>query len=130
MSRNRTGTVALSLFAVLFGLLTIVVGGSVLFNETAAETMGNYVPFVLVFNFVAGFFYVIAGLGMLKEQTWAARLSMVIAASTILVFVAFGVHVFSGGLYENQTPVALTLRSFVWTGLTLWQWPMLTKDRT
>jgi len=39
------------------------------YDKTAAA--GNYVPFVLRFNFVAGFAYVIAGIGMLKQRQWA-----------------------------------------------------------
>ena len=53
---------AISLVAVGFGLLTIKEGGTILFGDEAARSAaGNYVPFVLWFNFAAGFAYVIAG---------------------------------------------------------------------
>ena len=53
----------ISLVAVGFGLLTIKEGGTVLFGgEAARASAGNYVPFVLWFNFVAGFAYVIEAL--------------------------------------------------------------------
>ena len=55
--------------AILFGLLTIKVGGTVLFGDDAARAAaGKYIPFVLAFNFAAGFFYVIAGAGLLAMR--------------------------------------------------------------
>ena len=55
----------ISLVATVFGLLTIKEGGTVLFGDEAARTAaGNYVPFVLWFNFVSGFAYIIAGVGL------------------------------------------------------------------
>lgn len=49
---------------VVFGALTIVSGGQALFGSAAAQTaVGNAVPFVLWFNFLSGFVYVLVGLG-------------------------------------------------------------------
>lgn len=104
----------MAIFGILFGLLTIVSGGSALFNATAQEMAGNIVGFVLWFNFLAGFAYVIAGTGLLAAQRWAVWLSMAIAAATVLVFVAFGVQVLSGRSYETRTVMAMGFRSLVW----------------
>ena len=72
----------ISLVAVGFGLLTIKEGGTVLFGgEAARASAGNYVPFVLWFNFVAGFAYVIAGAGLWMQQRWAALLAVAIVAA-------------------------------------------------
>src|SRR3989339_2018355 len=66
---------AISLVAVGFGLLTIKEGGMTLIgNKAAVSAAGNYVPFVLWFNFVAGFAYVIAGAGLWLQQRWAGWL--------------------------------------------------------
>jgi hypothetical protein len=69
---------------------------------------------VLWFNFAAGFAYVVAGIGLLMRLRWAVWLSALIAISTIAVFLAFGVHVISGGAYEIRTAGAMALRSLVW----------------
>lgn len=104
-----------SLVAVGFGLLTIKEGGTVLFGGEAARTAaGNYVPFVLWFNFLAGFAYVIAGAGLWAFRRWAAWLALAIAIGTLVVFAAFGAYVFVGGAYERRTAVAMTLRTAVW----------------
>jgi uncharacterized membrane protein (DUF2068 family) len=113
----------LSLLAIGFGLLTLREGGAVLFVDGAARhAAGHYVPFVLWFNFLAGFAYVIAGGGLWLRRRWAAWLASAIALSTALVFLAFGVHVFLGGAWEQRTPIAMTLRTLVWTGIATMAW--------
>lgn len=107
-----------SLFAILFGLLTLKEGGSVLFFEgSAREAAGNYVPFVLWFNFSAGFAYIAAGIGLWGMKRWSAYLAVIIAVSTLIVFTAFGVHVLQGGAFELRTVIAMTLRSSIWLAI-------------
>lgn len=106
---------AISLVAVGFGLLTVKEGGAILFGDDAARAAaGNYVPFVLWFNFVAGFAYVIAGVGLWMQQRWAVWLATTIAAATVITFAALGVHAYSGGAYELRTVIAMSLRTLVW----------------
>jgi hypothetical protein len=75
---------------------------------------GNIVPFVLWFNFIAGFAYLMAGLGLLLWKRWAAQLSAGIAITTLAVFATFGIHVVLGGAFEARTVGAMMLRSIVW----------------
>lgn len=105
---------AAALFATLFGLLTIISGGSVLFNSQAQQAAGNYVPVVLWFNFLAGFAYIAVGIGLWFEQHWAVWPSFLIAGVTLVVFAIFGGHIWSGGAYELRTVAALGLRLMVW----------------
>jgi hypothetical protein len=103
---------------VLFGLLTVLSGGRALFGGEAARTaVGNAVEFVLWFNFVAGFAYVLAGIGLFLWRRWAAQLSAIIGISTLVVFIAFGWHVATGGAFEVRTVGAMTLRSGFWLGI-------------
>lgn len=107
-----------SVVAILFGLLTIREGGSVLYSAGAdGSGAGQYVPFVVWFNFLAGFAYVAAGVGFWFRQPWTPRLSLAIAGATMLVFMAFGVHVAVGGGYEIRTVVAMSLRIAVWVAM-------------
>lgn len=106
---------AISLVAVGFGLLTVKEGGTVLFGSDAArEGAGNYLPFVLWFNFLAGFAYVIAGVGLGLQRRWAVWLAGTIAATTALVFGAFGIQTYLGAAYEQRTVIAMALRTLVW----------------
>jgi hypothetical protein len=114
---------AISLVAVAFGLLTLKEGGTVLFgDEVARAAAGNYVPFVLWFNFLAGFAYVVAGAGLWLQQRWAVWLSAAIATATALTFAGFGVHIYSGGVFELRTVIAMTMRTLVWVTITAIAW--------
>ncbi len=109
-----------ALVAIVFGLVTIRAGGRVLFGVSdAVAAAGDYVPFVLWFTFIAGFFYVLAGVGFWLQRRWSFLLAAAIAAATVAVFVAFGVHVAAGGAWEPRTLAAMTLRSVVWIVLAL-----------
>ena len=123
MQKNGFRIWAISLVAVGFGLLTIKEGGAILFGGEAAQaSAGNYVPFVLWFNFLAGFTYVIAGAGLWLRHRWAVWLAVVIAATTALVFATFGVHIYAGGAYEMRTVIAMSLRTLVWVTIAAIAW--------
>lgn len=119
-------TGAISLVAVGFGLLTIKEGGSILFgSEAARAAAGHYVPFVLGFNFVAGFAYVAAGVGLWMQRRWSVWLAVAIAAATALVFAAFGMHMAAGGAYEPRTVIAMSLRTLTWVAIAAFAWRRL-----
>ncbi len=106
---------AAAIVVILFGLLTVLVGGLVLFGgSVAAEMAGEAVPFVLWFNFLAGFAYVAVGIGLLNRRSWAVWLSALVASLTGLAFIAFGVHVSLGGSFETRTFGAMAFRLILW----------------
>lgn len=106
--------------AVAFGALTLISGGLALFGPAPARTaVGNAVPFVLWFNFLSGFFYVLAGFGLFLWLRWGAQLSALIAIATLVVFTAFGWYVASGGSFEMRTVGAMFLRSGVWIAIAI-----------
>jgi hypothetical protein len=110
----------MAIAAIVFGALTVLTGSRALFGSLESRAdFGNAVPFVLWFNFLAGFVYIIAGAGLLLCRHWAVYTSLFVAVSTILVFVAFGVHVIGGGAFERRTIGALMIRSSFWTAVTI-----------
>ncbi len=121
--RRGVGTWAISLVAIAFGVLTIREGGAVLFVDGPGRAAaGNYVPFVVWFNFLAGFAYVIAGAGLWMRLRWAAWLAVAITVATALMFLAFGVHVYFGGAHEQRTVIAMSLRTLVWAAIAAVAW--------
>lgn len=113
----------LTAIAVLFGLLTIFSGGRVLFGGSASQkAAGNYVPFVVWFNFLAGFAYLAAGAGIWVRQRWAVWLSLLIVIMTVIVFAIFAIHISGGGGYENRTVGAMGLRSFIWISIFIYSY--------
>ena len=114
-SDRSIGIWIITVIAVVFGLLTIKSGGTVLFVDgTFREEAGNYVPFVVWFNFLAGFVYLIAGGGLWVQKHWAVWISIFIVVATLVGFTILGIHILKGGMYEVRTIAAMSLRTVVW----------------
>lgn len=114
-SRRRVSLIFAAIVAVVFGILTVISGGRALFGGAEARAaVGDAVGFVLWFNFLAGFAYIVAGIALFVRHRTAVRLSFAILVATILVLLAFGVHVLLGGAYEMRTVGAMILRTVVW----------------
>ncbi|WP_343117405.1 hypothetical protein [Ostreiculturibacter nitratireducens] len=103
-----------AIVAIVFGALTVVSGGRALFG---GADMGDVVPFVLWFNFGAGFAYAVAGFGLWRGAAWGRVLSLGILLATAAVFLAFLWHVLQGGAYELRTMGAMILRTAVWAAI-------------
>lgn len=101
-------------FGLAFGTLTIVSGGMALWG---GGDMGAVVPWVLWFNFGAGFAYVAAGAGLWQGRRWGLPLAIGIVAATVTVGIAFAVHVAQGGAYEPRTAAALVFRAVAWAAI-------------
>ncbi len=109
----------ISIFSMVFGMATVKEGGTVLFTEAGKQGAGNFVPFVLWFNFFAGFAYILAGIMLFRLKSCSRKLASVIAVATTIVFVLFGIHILNGGAFELRTVVAMTLRSSFWIAIAL-----------
>ena len=124
MTTTKSGSTGLWIaagLAVVFGALTLLSGGRALFGGEAAQAaVGNAVPFVLWFNFLSGFAYVVAGVGIALRQPWAGTIATLLALAIVAVFALFGWHVLRGGAYEMRTVGAMTLRAAVWIGIAIY----------
>ena len=111
--------------ALVFGGLTILSGGTMLFGGPDAQAVaGDAVPFVLWFNFLSGFLYVLIGAAILLRKVWAATLALALAMAIVAVFAMFGLHIMGGGAYEMRTVGAMTLRALIWIGIAAFLlWP-------
>lgn len=117
-SSNRMKGIAL--LAMVFGLATLFSSSNVLFGaDEARELAGAYVPFVVWFNFIAGFIYVFTAIGIWLGRDWAFGLSALIAAATVITALAFGIRVIQGGAFEMRTVGALALRIGFWVVIAL-----------
>lgn len=104
-----------AVFLGIFGLITIREGGAVLIGDPQAlAAAGRYVPFVVWLNALAGIAYVATAAGLWRRARWAAPAAALIAAATVLVFAALGLHIAAGYAYELRTVIAMALRSAVW----------------
>lgn len=110
----------LAVAGLMFGVATVISGGRALFGSPEDRAaVGQAVPFVLWFNFFAGFVYIVAGAGLLGRRAWGAHLAHFLAVSTLLIFGAFGLHMLAGGAFESRTVGAMIVRSLFWIALAL-----------
>lgn len=121
------GLIAAGIMALIFGAMTLLEGGRTLAQAPEARPAGT-VFFVLAFNAGAGVFYLVAGVGILLRQAWAAALAWALAGTTALVFLAFLVHIFHDGDYMPRTVGAMTLRSGFWFAQAWWLSKRLYRD--
>ena len=75
------------------------------------EKEGNYVPFVVIANFICGFLYLIAAFGIFKDKKWSPYLLILAFIILIITFIALYFHISSGGIYETKTVKALAFRT-------------------
>lgn len=110
--------IIMAIIAVIFGIATIYSGGEVIFIDGAGRARaGDYIGFIVWFNFIAGFVYILAAFGLYKSKPWSLILSRIIAIATLIAFGALGIYIFNGGAYEIRTLAAMILRSMVWIGI-------------
>ncbi len=110
----------ISLVAVAFGLMTILGGGGMLLDGDATRRIaGDHVTLVIWFNVLAGFTYVVAGIGIWKQAAWSVALSIGIFVATADVLAALVVYALAGGSCESRTVAVMTLRTVVWLALAL-----------
>lgn len=101
----------LLIFLILFGLVTLFMSSSVLFDCFGIrEKEGNYVAGVVWANWVCAILYLVAAYGIFKNQVWARfpltfSLIILIIASIFLY-----IHINNGGLYETKTVGAMAFR--------------------
>lgn len=113
----------ISIFVIVFGIMTLREGGSVLFFDgVARQEAGAFVPFVLWFNFLTGFALIAVGVAFLRNATWVFRVSASVLALSVLVLSAFLIFVVYGGRHEVRTLVAMPLRTVIWAGIAFWAW--------
>jgi hypothetical protein len=105
-----------AVFAALFGALTVFSGARVLFGDGAAAA-GSYVPYIVWFNFLAGFAYVAAAIGLWRRRPWAAGMALALALLTALFFAALGGHIAAGAAYEMRTVIAMAVRTGFWLAI-------------
>lgn len=111
---------SLAMLAVIFGVMTILSGGSVLFGDDGVRALaGDVVSVVLWVNFLAGFAYVIAGLGIWMRARWAFPLAVLIVGATLAAGLYFTLAVLTGAAFEMRTVGALALRVSIWAAIAI-----------
>ena len=118
MSKRPGWATWVAALALVFGLATLLSGGAALFGGPGPQAAaGDAVPFVLWFNFLAGFAYLAGAAGLYLWRPWAEPLAWAIALATLLVYAAFGLAVAAGSAFEMRTVFAMALRAGFWLAI-------------
>lgn len=101
----------LLLVLILFGIVTVFVSSSVLFDWFGVrEKEGNYVLGIVWANFVCGILYLIAAYGIFKNQIWSRFPLTISVIILIIAYIGLFIHINNGGLYETKTVGAMAFR--------------------
>ena len=114
----------------VFGLLTLFLSGTIIFDLVGMRAkQGNYVPFVIWTNFVCSFIYIAAAYGFIKNKTWTTKIMAFSVVLLALTFIAFQMHIASGGIHKSDTTGALIFRLSISTIITLVAYFYITKQK-
>lgn len=101
--------------AILFGLLTLLAGGSILLGLRQAGY--HVVQPVLLFNTVMGFVYIAAAVATIRDLDLGWRLAFAIGLVNAVVLVAVSLYRAAGGTVAAETLAAMVVRTAVWFGI-------------
>lgn len=99
------------LILALFGLITLFLSGSVIFDLFGVRAKeGNYVLFVVWANFLSSILYLFAAYGFIKTKIWTTHLLGCSTLLLIMALIGLIIHINSGGIYETKTIGAMIFR--------------------
>jgi hypothetical protein len=112
----------------LFGIVTLFMSTSVIFGLfDIREKEGNYVLFVVIANFICALFYLAAAYGFFTRQKWTTMTLNIAVGVLVVAFIGFGIHIYSGGIYEHKTISAMIFRTLLTVGFALISFKYISK---
>jgi hypothetical protein len=118
-----------AVFMLIFGLVTMIVSVSFMFNLfEIRKPEDHYVFFIFFISFLCSFIYLFAAYGFYKEDKRTTIALFIAASILILAFMGLLVYIMMGGLYEIITIRSLMLRTFITIVFTIISWNCLVKQ--
>jgi hypothetical protein len=115
----------------LFALITLFMSTSVIFDLFGIrEKEGNFVLFVVVSNFIAGFLYLFSAYGLFTEKKWTTKLLLITTAILTVSFLGLLIHAKTGGIYEEKTISGMISRIAITGVFTGVSWFFISKNKT
>lgn len=98
----------------IFGLMTVIVGGSVIFDLFGMRAKeGNYIPIVVQINFICGLLYLFSAYAIATKKNWVMKPLAVALLLLILACLGLWQRIDANGLYEQKTIYALGFRTLL-----------------
>ncbi len=109
-----------AVFLAAFGLLTMFLSGSLIFDLFDVRAgQGHYVLIVVWANFISSFLYLFAAYGFMTLKGWTPLPLGLSLGILIVAFIGLVIHISSGGLYMTKTIGAMIFRIAVTLLLTV-----------
>lgn len=113
----------------LLGIVTLFMSTAVIFGLfDIREKEGNYVLFVVVANFICAFLYMAAAYGFFTKKKWTIMVLNFSVGILVIAFIGLGIHIYSGGIYEEKTVYAMMFRTIVTIGFLLISLKYISKE--
>lgn len=113
----------LGVIITVFALLTLFMSTSVIFDLFGIRAKeGNYVLFVVLANFICGFFYLLAAYGFFTQKRWTTLVLIITLVVLVITFLGLLFHIKSGGIYEPKTINAMLFRISMTTAFAALSW--------
>lgn len=114
----------------LFGVVTLFMSTSVIFGLfDIREKEGNYVMFVVIANFLCAFLYLAAAYGFFVRQKWTTMILNIAVGVLVITFIGLGIHIYSGGIYEQKTVGAMIFRTLLTIGFALVSFYYISREK-
>lgn len=112
-------SLAIGLLLAAFGLLTLFLSSSVIFDLFGIRAReGNYVLFIVWANFIASFIYLFSAYGFVKSKVWTTSILSIASVILLVAFLGLMIWVYKGGIHETKTIAAMIFRITVTMGFT------------
>ena len=121
---------AAAVIITLFALITLFMSTSVIFDLFGiSEKEGNYVLFVVIASFIAGFLYLIAAHALFTEKKWATILLLITTTILIVSFVSLLINTNTGEIYEQKIIKAMLSRIAITGAFAGITWFFISKNK-
>ncbi|MBR9855951.1 MAG: hypothetical protein GYB37_15500 [Algicola sp.] len=116
MNKNSFIRIISAIVLVAFGLLTLYLSSSILFDWFGVRAkQGNYVLFIVGINFSCAILYLTAAYGFIIRKLWTVKVLLTALIILILGFAGLLIHINAGNLYETKTVGAMVFRIVITT---------------
>ncbi|MGB3342996.1 MAG: hypothetical protein WBA61_03710 [Aequorivita sp.] len=111
MKRNKVFRYLIAIVLIAFASATLFMSSSVIFDWFGIrEREGDYVPFIVWTNFIAGLLYLVAAYGLLKAEKWAFWILIGTTLFLAIALVVLALYINSGGAFELKNVGAMGFR--------------------
>lgn len=116
MNKNSFIRIISAIVLVAFGLLTLYLSSSILFDWFGVRAkQGNYVLFIVGINFSCAILYLTAAYGFIIRKLWTVKVLLTALIILLLGFAGLLIHINAGNLYETKTVGAMVFRIVITT---------------